>query len=82
MQAIETQWAKDIKFYAEITIMKTLLKLKYKSFVQISLSFEFWKKCQEDEEKRERKTCEVLMPSSCYSIMTQAILKILTIQMF
>ena len=26
--------------YAEITIMKTLLKLKYKSFVQIYLSFE------------------------------------------
>ena len=63
--------------------MKTLLKLKYKSFVQISLSFELWKKeCQEDKEKRERKICEVLMPSSSYSIMTQAILKILTIQMF
>ena len=26
--------------YAEITIMKMLLKLKYKSFVQIYLSFE------------------------------------------
>ena len=52
MQAIGTQWAKDI--YAEITIMKTLLKLKYKSFVQISLSFELWKKSVKKMKKREK----------------------------
>ena len=52
MQAIGTQWAKDI--YAEITIMKTLLKLKYKSFVQISLSFKLWKKSVKKMKKREK----------------------------
>ena len=40
--------------YAEITIMKTLLKLKYKSFVQIYLSFELWEKSVKKVKKREK----------------------------